>query len=528
MPSPLETLVKILKLEREQGCENKAVMGGLGEFSAKWKPDALASARKPEHSLLVDELVDLLQTYESISNKTERHKSIGYMLDRITGRIPMPDEYKQRLATVQVEARESRQAEVKPSPDKESQNQQVEQPKPQQKQPASNNRPIKRSSNRTSRRPQKLDIKPLPKLDRAPRKSRPERTVEESLQLMDELDQSITVIKGIGEKVAEPYANVGIKTIRDMLNYFPRRYDDYTSLTAIRNLIPNATVTVIGMVRNAQIRIGRNARKDFAIVLDDGTEEMEITFFGQHFLTRSIKVDQQIVVSGKVTRFRDKLQMVNPEWEHLDAEQLHTARIVPVYPMSDGLKPRSFRNRMKQVVDDWTEKIVDYVPEATLERAELGDLGWAIRNIHFPEGWDHLEHAQRRLTFDELILLQLAILGNRREWQAVPGPELQVTDDFVERFVNTVFPYELTNAQQRAIADTRRDVQSNIPMNRLIQGDVGSGKTAVATVALAIAIQNGKQAALMAPTSILAEQHYRGIRETLAKMDTDQNQLLLC
>src|SRR5690606_24373039 len=132
-----------------------------------------------------------------------------------------------------------------------------------------------------------------------------------------------------------------------------------------------------------------------------------------------------------------------------------------------------------------------YVPEAVLDRTELGDLGWTIRNLHFPEGWDHLRHARNRFVFDQLLLMQMAILANRRDWQAVPGVALTITDDFIEPFITSVFPYPLTGAQNRAIADIRRDVSSSVPMNRLLQGDVGAGKTAVAVVTVAMALSNG-------------------------------------
>ncbi|MBZ0297768.1 MAG: ATP-dependent DNA helicase RecG, partial [Anaerolineae bacterium] len=166
----------------------------------------------------------------------------------------------------------------------------------------------------------------------------------------------------------------------------------------------------------------------------------------------------------------------------------------------------------------WAGRLPDYIPEPTIDRAELADLGWALKNIHFPEGWDHLDHARRRLVFDELLLLQLAILENRRDWQAVPADAQEVPDNFIDDFLSAVFPYELTGAQRRSIEDARRDMTKTVPMNRLLQGDVGSGKTAVATTVISIAIANGKQAALMAPTSILAEQHYRNVSDMLSRM----------
>ncbi len=332
------------------------------------------------------------------------------------------------------------------------------------------------------------------------------------------LNKEITVAKGVGPRMAQFLRKLGIETINDLLFYLPRRYDDYTRLVSINRLKPGMVATVIGTVRHAEIRVGKNGRKDFFLVLDDGSGRIEVTYFGQYFLVRQIRVGKQLVLSGPTSVYSGRMQMTNPEWEELDSENLHTIGIVPVYGLTEGLRGRTLRRLMKNTVEYWAERLPDYVPEATLERTELADLGWAIKNLHFPEGWDHLHHAQNRYVFDQLLLLQLAILGNRREWQSVPGQPLHVTDEFVESFIQNAFPYPLTNAQRRAIADIRHDIGLSTPMNRLLQGDVGSGKTAVAVTALAMAFANGKQAALMAPTGILAEQHYRNVSAALARM----------
>ena len=168
------------------------------------------------------------------------------------------------------------------------------------------------------------------------------------------------------------------------------------------------------------------------------------------------------------------------------------------------------RKFARAVIDQWAAQLPDYMPEAVLERTDMVDLGWAIQQMHFPTSMDMLEHARRRLVFDELLLLQLGVLRNRRDWQNVPGESLTVSDDWLNAFAATL-PYALTGAQIRAIQAIREDIARNVPMNRLLQGDVGAGKTVVAAAAMAIAVANGHQAAIMAPTSILAEQHYRSI-----------------
>jgi ATP-dependent DNA helicase RecG len=329
------------------------------------------------------------------------------------------------------------------------------------------------------------------------------------------LKAPVEVVKGIGPKMGKMFNRLGMETIQDLLFFLPRRYDDYTKLSYISRLAPGVLATVIGTVRHTEMRIGRGGRKDFFMVIDDGTASMGVTFFGQFYLNRQIREGQQLVVYGVTGMFGNRIQMTNPEWEFVDVEDLKSVGIVPVYPLTEGLTGRTLRKHMKRTVEYWSEHMPDYVPEGTLERADLADLGWTVKNLHFPESMDHLEHARRRYIFDQLLLVQLAILGNRRQWQSTPAETLNVGDDDLTAFANAVFPYPLTEAQRRSIEDIRRDIAQDIPMNRLLQGDVGSGKTAVATTAMWMAFANGKQSALMAPTGILAEQHYRGISRAL-------------
>lgn len=538
MPSALETLVKILKLERDQGYKNNAVIGGLTAYGESWQDDARQQARKPQHHKLVDELMDLLGKYDQIDDRTERHRTVGYMLDRIMGRVPAPPEF-------QVDPEEEPTPVATPARD--------EPDDAWEKQPAQPQRDRKRDQRQKQTRKggkfgkkqgrrhetvrsdhgdgqvtvwrdqapeshHQLDIPQQQRLARPPRTPRQPVAPEEAADIMRGLGAPVTTVKGVGANMAESLDKLGIQTINDLLFYLPRRYDDYTRLTYISKLLPQTVATVIGTVKRTQVRVGRNNRKDFYLEIDDGSGILSVIFFGQHWLVKQIRRGKQVVLSGKTSLFGNKVQLVNPEWEELDEENLHTVGIVPIYALTEGLTARRLRRLMKNTVDYWTELLPDYVPDSVLDRAELADLGWAIRNLHFPEGADHLVHARSRYIFDQLLLLQLAILANRRDWQAVPGQPLNVTDDFLEGFVESVFPYALTGAQERAIADIRRDVSLEMPMNRLLQGDVGSGKTAVAITAMAMAFVNGRQAALMAPTSILAEQHYRGITATFERM----------
>lgn len=585
MPSALETLVKILKLEREQGYKNTAVIGGLAAYSGKWMNDAHAQARRPEHHVLVDELYDILSGYEALETRDERHAKINYMLDRITGRVPPPPEYRERIpeapppvpnpappeAQVEPEvvhaaapepqaiaAEPPQAAAIEPRRDKRERDKNErdkgerdknkrnkrEEAKPvperaAEKQHGGQNR--ERSAFRGDsdgmsldddfsrfdvetggpHKPAKSDIPAPPRLVRPPRKARKPIDTAAAADIMRGLNASVDKVKGVGPKMAQLLNKLGIFNINDLLFFLPRRYDDYTQLSQISHLQPNTLATVIGTVRHTEIRIARGGRKDFFMVVDDGTASMGVTFFGQFYLQRQVRNEQQVVLRGQTTMFQSRIQMTNPEIQYLEAEDLQKPGIVPVYPLTDGLNRRSLRKLMQKTVDYWADHLPDYMPEGTLDRAELADLGWAIRNLHFPESWDHLDHAQRRFIFDQLLLMQLTIMANRRTWQAVPSQQLQVDDEKLQTFIDSVFPFPLTGAQRRSIEDIRADLAKPVPMNRLLQGDVGSGKTAVAATALGIALLNGKQAALMAPTSILAEQHYRGLSAAFERMPAE-------
>ncbi|MBE2271449.1 MAG: hypothetical protein IAE80_24665, partial [Anaerolinea sp.] len=500
MPSALETLVKILKLEKEQGYKNAAVIGGLAAYETNWTNNAHAQARKPEHHALVDELADLLKRYEGLDNKDARHESITYMLDRIMGRKPMPAEYLERVQNfasttapaVGTEAppvkparteRNTPREQVEGEADEERQNQPRQQKqRPAKEKPRREGRSqgqdgddddkVKRGTEGRvtgdddfsrldmeftggARVPTKIDIPVQPRLARPPRQPRKPLDPDKAADLIRGLNAPVERVRNVGTKLSKLFNQLGVYTINDLLFYLPRRYDDYTRLLPIARLTPNQLVTVIGTVRHAEVRIGRSARKDFFMVLDDGTAALNVTFFGQFYLQRQIKPGMQLVLRGETSIWQNRIQMSNPEHEPLDVEELRAASIVPVYRLTEGISGRALRKLMRPAIDYWAENIPDYVPEGTLERTDLADLGWAIKNLHFPETQDHLEHAQRRYIFDQLLMLQLTILANRRVWQSQPSIPLDVSDEWLESFLSTVYPYPLTGAQRRAINDIR-------------------------------------------------------------------------
>ena len=230
------------------------------------------------------------------------------------------------------------------------------------------------------------------------------------------------------------------------------------------------------------------------------------------------------MVSGKVDQYLGRLIMNNPEWEPLDQEQLNTNRIVPVYPLTASVTQRWLRRIMYQTVSYWSGKVEDFVPQSIKQANNLPDLSSALQEVHFPANQEKLHASRQRLAFDEIFLMQLGVLRQKQAWQNMTGTPFKKDDEWVNQQIAKL-PYQLTNAQNKVLADLRSDLASGSPMNRLLQGDVGSGKTIVAALIAAIVTSEGSQAAFMAPTGILAEQHYRTLGKLLAD-PTDESALL--
>jgi ATP-dependent DNA helicase RecG len=330
----------------------------------------------------------------------------------------------------------------------------------------------------------------------------------------DGLAQPVTVLRGVGPKISELFEKLGATTLHELLYVQPRRYDDYTRMKPIHKLEYGEVVTVIGTVWDVRARRSRNNQIIVQAVITDGSGKVQVTWYNQQWLVDRLKAGMQIVLSGKVEQYLGKPVFNSPEWEPLSEELLRTGRIVPVYPLTKGLSAHKMRQIMKQATTQWAPRVPDPLPDAILERQRLIDLPAALQQIHFPEDHDQLSNAQQRLAFDELLLLQLGMLGQRATWQSEPAIALTPPDHAVTEFI-TSLPFKLTDAQQRVIFEIRRDMGQDVPMNRLLQGDVGAGKTVVAAAALVAAIKAGVQAALMAPTEILAEQHYKGLSALL-------------
>ncbi len=333
------------------------------------------------------------------------------------------------------------------------------------------------------------------------------------------LDTPLQKVDGMGRSTVAAFKRLGLKTVEHVLYHFPHRYDDYSSQKPIAELVVGNVETVIGTVGDVRtFPLKRPGSVGIEVLLQDESGSLKIVFFGNQWLAKQFSVGRKIVVSGKIKSYQGLRQMSSPDWEPFgDEELLHTGRLVPVHPLTKGLHERNARQTIKKIVDCAAPLVVDYVPRKVRTRAGLLALPEAIAQIHFPANPEMLARARRRLGFDEFLLIQLIVLRRKLLWQGEMGYKMDFYDEVHNDFLAQL-PFTLTGAQQKALIEIFADMQRDMPMARLLQGDVGSGKTAVAAAVLVQAIANGLQGALMAPTEILAEQHYRGLRNLLSKV----------
>ncbi|MHC4717225.1 MAG: ATP-dependent DNA helicase RecG [Planctomycetota bacterium] len=332
------------------------------------------------------------------------------------------------------------------------------------------------------------------------------------------LDTSVQFVKGVGPRRAEQLAGLGIDTVEDLLLHFPRRFNLRRQAQAIDTLDGDEpAATVAGVVQETEYRsYGR--RPYFAAGLDDGTGWVVLKWFHGGYLRNRIKPGMHLAVSGKVSVYRETLQFVNPRHEVLwdpEGAKLDADELLPVYPAS-GTVPSGLIARIVQAaLSDADGLFSRWFDGDYLARRELMDRPSAVAAMHRPEDKDHWARARRRMAYDEFLLMQLGIAIQRSRSVHRPAWPLPA-GEAVDRRIRARFPFDLTAAQDRAVAQIAADLSRPRPMNRLLQGDVGSGKTVVALYAALTAVAHGKQAAVMAPTEILARQHYRKVQQYLA------------
>ena len=268
-------------------------------------------------------------------------------------------------------------------------------------------------------------------------------------------------------------------------------------------------VSLIGTIWEVRSRKTRNNQVVVQAVISDGTGKISATWYNQPWLMQKLRSGLRVVLSGTVEQYLGRKVFNSPSWELLSMDALRQGNIVPIYPLTKGLSNYRVQQIAKTAVHEWAGKLADPVPEDIRQRQRIPALPKAIKQIHIPDNADQLIAARRRLMFDELFLLQLGMMGQQHDWVGSPGRALSVRSEQINNFIHSL-PFTPTRAQVRVMAELEQDLKNATPMNRLLQGDVGAGKTVVAAAAIVGAISAGTQTALMAPTEILAEQHLMG------------------
>lgn len=338
------------------------------------------------------------------------------------------------------------------------------------------------------------------------------------LTLRDLNDISLERIKGVGEKKKEALESFGITSVLDLLQTYPRRYVDRSNMASIADLVEGVeTLVVVNVVSTRAIRT-RQRRTMVSATVTDGDRKLSLTFFNQPWREKQLTPGLTVAVFGKAERYKGYLQMTNPL---VDPVGDRTGRIVPIYPQSEKSRISSWD--LARWIEDALAKsaprgIADPVPVEILERRGLMSRQQAMHAIHFPESLGAQHEARQRLAYDEVLRVQLMLIGRKTQWEQQSAGFVHATEgDLIDGFFSAL-PFPLTGAQTRVIEEIYRDLGSPRPMHRLLQGDVGAGKTLVAVASMLAAVQSGHQAALMAPTEVLADQHALGIRSLLASL----------
>lgn len=488
MSSAYDKLRRILSLEKELNYRDRAVMGGLESFLVYWaqesrKENLLGNSSLPD----VETVLSTLKSYGALK-ANERRVAIEMLLLQLGTEQGDVSRSRATMRTIdEVSAADLATSSV-PAPPLDV----VSEDKPASTKDETTTEPVIEAYPQAQKRSTLAVV--------------PERS---------SLDSPVTVLRGISTITQERLEHLEIRTVRNLLYHFPFRYDDFTQLQRINRLALGTEVTVVGAIWQVKMSRMAGGRTVTRATVSDGTGSIEVSWFNQPYLERQLTRGTEIVLSGKVSEHLGRLVLVAPEWELLERELLNTGRLVPVYSLTEGIGMHWLRRLVKNVLDYWAPRLADPLPEVIIEQYALDRLGEALEQIHFPDSQEALERARQRLCFEEFLLLQLGMLRRRSTRLKQPGRAFVLPQAALDDFTNSL-PYTLTGAQYRASQEILNDLTRTVPMSRLLQGEVGSGKTVVAVMAILAAVRNGLQTAIMAPTSILAEQHYRTISTMLA------------
>lgn len=329
-----------------------------------------------------------------------------------------------------------------------------------------------------------------------------------------DLKLKLPELPGIGFSYSKKLEYLNLFTLEDLINHYPFRYDDFSAIKPAVNAQIGEKVTLQGEIWSIQNIYTRSGKIITKAIFNDGTSPIELIWFNSSWLTKQIQTGDRLQVSGKLTKYKNKLSIMAPQWEKLENKiTLHTGRLVPVYPETYGVSSKWLRTKIANLLPEVLDQIKDPLPDEILK--DMLALTDALQKIHFPENWQDMEKARERLGFDELFYIQLATLKTRMQWQKkqVIDP-LTINHKLLTEFVKNL-PFKLTKAQEKVLGEIILDLQKNTPMNRLVQGEVGSGKTVVAAATAYLVHQNNLKTLFMSPTEILAFQHFETLKKLL-------------
>jgi len=337
------------------------------------------------------------------------------------------------------------------------------------------------------------------------------------------LDTPIKSVYGVGPGLAFKLLGLGINTVWDLLTHFPFRYDDFSNVTQVLDAQIGEKVTLKGEIWSINTIFTRTRKQIVQALFNDGTQTIQLTWFNQPWIGKQIHTGDKLQISGKLDKYQNKLSIISPVWERMSetadqrmseaAEHLHTGRLVPIYPETAGVTSKWLRQKIDKVLKEVEEQIIDPLPDSI--REDLVPLPQAVREIHFPETLEHVKESRERLAFDELFYLHLQNQMVRRQWAKNEVIEpLKMENEHLKEMLSAL-PFTLTDSQLKVVGEVINDLQGTKPMNRLVQGEVGSGKTVVALILAYMVHKNGLRTMYMAPTEILAFQHYNNFKRLL-------------
>lgn len=484
----LEKLEKILKLEAGDNYQDRKVFRGLAAFIGNWTNAALKSGPNAEEARLIEQVSARLTDYAEFSPAI-RQENIEQILSEITrlagGKV---------LVAAKPPAPVARPVATTPA-----------------KPPAS---PVPSTNGTTTalRSSAKVTVTKVEPEPETPRSVRPKKNV--AAEKID-LNMPLNQVKGIGDTYAKLLEFLGLRTVNDALYFFPFRHEDFSSFKKITELMFGRVESVLANVLDVAGVRTRGGKELVEVVVSDETGTLKCIFFNRRMIY-GLKPGAKLVLSGRVEQWGGSICMKAPSFEQADKDWLHTGRLVPIYHSAGPIKLQTLRRHIKACVDRYAFALPEHLPLDLVNRNGLMDIVSAVEQYHFPDNQQMRDRARTRLAFDEFFLIQLGVQLKRKEWQDERYAAPVKADPGLLNEWYAQLPFQLTDDQRKAVYDVLADLQKDRPMRRMIQGDVGSGKTMVAATALMLTVAAGFQGALMAPTQILAEQHYQGLSKLFA------------